>query len=620
MVNPVIAVVDHKSLTYMRTSVSYMILDWLNFLQRFDLRVVHRPGLKHILPDSLSHLYKFAPSPENENSEEPHVTANDIPTFPNPPGDMEELNEEFVNAAVADAEWIYSFGDDWETPPSSSIHYGDIENAFLAEAGVSIDATLREALQISRRFGAGELGKQDPGNDEERIKIVKDAHTNGPHDSAYKLQQRLYFSLGFYWPKMYQMCRDVCESCKECVKFNVGKTGFHFAKANPVTSVNDTWGWDILSISPQSKGYAYILLVVDFASRKCWLTPLKSKEQGVIARAFYELGCRFGFPLFLQSDKDPSFCNAVLHALKHLTRTGSKWSAPFCPWTNPVVENQAKSTKELLRKILNGRYKDWYLVVPIIEHYLNQRIIESTKSCADTFYFGRVARDQHEKLEEKVESFESLQKRIDEFQETVFPAMAAAITDHALKRAAKLNASRVLAKTLQPGNRVMMKVQEKDDKSHERWEGPYMIVKKANKGYTTMNNLNQVRSFDVPRECLKRVRDREDKKGGWWEVLKIMEHKELEDGTFEYLTLFDGYDDPYWIHESDFNSKNIISTYWKRVGSIEKKKQPVEKRKPFAQSPSIPSTSSSKSRSSSSQKPKASKNTPTTNLCRSKRH
>ena len=57
----IIALVDHSSLTYIGTSTNYMVLDWLNFLQQFDLTVVHRPGFKHIVPDTLSHLYKLAP-------------------------------------------------------------------------------------------------------------------------------------------------------------------------------------------------------------------------------------------------------------------------------------------------------------------------------------------------------------------------------------------------------------------------------------------------------------------------------------------------------------------------------------------------------------------------------
>ena len=97
---PVIAVVDHKSLTYMKNSVSYMILDWLNFLQRFDLRVVHRPGLKHILPDSLSHLYEMASTTEKEEQEEadtPHVSAKEIPKYPKPPSDLSEPDIELSN-------------------------------------------------------------------------------------------------------------------------------------------------------------------------------------------------------------------------------------------------------------------------------------------------------------------------------------------------------------------------------------------------------------------------------------------------------------------------------------------------------------------------------------------
>ena len=59
----IFALVDHKALTYMSTSTNYMILDWLNFLQQFELVIIHCPGIKHIVPDALSHLYELAPKP-----------------------------------------------------------------------------------------------------------------------------------------------------------------------------------------------------------------------------------------------------------------------------------------------------------------------------------------------------------------------------------------------------------------------------------------------------------------------------------------------------------------------------------------------------------------------------
>ena len=116
-----------------------------------------------------------------------------------------------------------------------------------------------------------------------------------------------------------------------------------------------------------------------------------------------------------------------------------------------MVENQAKSTKELLRMVLKGNYNNWHLKVPIIEHCLNSRIIESNKSCADTYYFMRRARAEHENVSTEIESLEEISKRIELFENTILPALAISITDHARKRAAKLNALRTIAKMLSPG-------------------------------------------------------------------------------------------------------------------------------------------------------------------------
>ena len=571
---PVIAVVDHKSLTYMKTSTSYMILDWLNFLQRFDLSIVHRPGLKHVLPDALSHLYNMSPP-----NSEPNVNEEALPDFPRSECLSSESSSSTPNEEdFDDAEWVFCFDEDCDDVDALFAILAEEEDCtFASMHSIPSHPSLKEAAEIVRRFGATELGKQDPGIDAERMKIVEDVHSNGPHESAYNLQRHLFYKLGYFWPRMYNMCRLVCDACAPCIRFNVTKTGFHPAVADPVTSINDTWGWDILDIQPHSNGYMYILLVLDFATRKCWLIPLKTKDAGVIAFKFFCLACMFGFPLSLQSDKDPSFCNAILRFMKDTMDVKSKWSAPFCPWTNPVVENQAKTTKNLLRKVLDGNYHNWELKCPIIEHYLNSRIVESTKSSPDTLYFLRRSRDQQTLLLNEIEEIEAIEARIKKYEDTVLPAIALSISNHAHKRAAKLNASRAMAKKLLPGDNVMMKVMDKDNKSFESWDGPYMVVNKAKKGYTIMNQLDQIRSHNIPRNCLKKKKHADDSKGGWWEVLKILSHKKLNDNTYEYETLFDGYDDPYWIHESSFNSKNIITTYWKKHAADKKKKEAAEK-------------------------------------------
>jgi hypothetical protein len=50
---------DQKALSFIQSSRSYMVLDWLQFIMEFDMEVHHKPGFLNILPHHLSHLYNM---------------------------------------------------------------------------------------------------------------------------------------------------------------------------------------------------------------------------------------------------------------------------------------------------------------------------------------------------------------------------------------------------------------------------------------------------------------------------------------------------------------------------------------------------------------------------------
>ena len=62
--------VDHKALVHLRSERSFMAQDWMNYVAGFNFRVRHCPGLKHVLPHHLSHLYGILPGGEREKREE----------------------------------------------------------------------------------------------------------------------------------------------------------------------------------------------------------------------------------------------------------------------------------------------------------------------------------------------------------------------------------------------------------------------------------------------------------------------------------------------------------------------------------------------------------------------
>ena len=240
-----------------------------------------------------------------------------------------------------------------------------------------------------------------------------------------------------------------------------------------------------------------------------------------------------------------------------------------------MIERHAQTAKTLLMKLLKGNLGSWDLIAPLAAHYLNSRIASPTLSAPDTYYFLQKARSQVSEVLPDVVPFEDLELQIDELARVVFPAMAARAKLSADKKAFSINQARNMARRLQVNDIVMMKALNRQSKQDERWEGLFKIVSAESNGYIIMNDLGEIRSHPVPRSCLRKIRSRDESKGGWWEVTKIVDHRNGADGSVEYNTFFAGYDDPFWIHKTNFNSKNIISAYWKAQGKTTVTKSPL---------------------------------------------
>ena len=61
--------VDHKALIHLWSERSYMARDWMNYVAGYDFVVTHCPGVQHVLPHHLLHLYGILPGGEREERE-----------------------------------------------------------------------------------------------------------------------------------------------------------------------------------------------------------------------------------------------------------------------------------------------------------------------------------------------------------------------------------------------------------------------------------------------------------------------------------------------------------------------------------------------------------------------
>ena len=73
---------------------------------------------------------------------------------------------------------------------------------------------------------------------------------------------------GFWWEGMWKECKLVAMGCRDCMKFNVGRRGFH-----PMGTILADRPWDhiiidlIGQLKASERGFVFILIIVDVLTR-----------------------------------------------------------------------------------------------------------------------------------------------------------------------------------------------------------------------------------------------------------------------------------------------------------------------------------------------------------------
>jgi hypothetical protein len=500
--------VDHKALTYLNSSRNRMILDWLEFVNTYSFTVKYKKGFLHVLPDALS-----------------RIMANQ---------DLDSRRE------------------DRSTPEIAAVQQVRGLNGWSREKMIS------------------ELtGRRVPESAVERDSMVENLHQKS-HQGEEAMFQILFNDERVFWPEMRRECRRAANSCASCLKWNVGKRGYHPSSPVLATLPMDHIAWDHAKMGVEtSGGLKYMLVIVDIATRFVFLRPVVSKAAEITATALLGIFFEFGFPRVIQHDNDRSFNNKVIDEIKLKAKMEDREILPYHPSMNGTAEKYVDLAKNLVHKLGAGDDKRWADLAFPVAAALNARITRRHKSAPFALMFARKANylfEGSKQLEStqasEEEKTQELLERGRELIEIVHPAIREAVES---EQRDSLGSDKK-AHILKIGTRVMVKVDERKDKGQQRYEGPMTVFAYDPnvKAYSLLDIDGKRRKNKVQREKLKVIRGSraEGGSGQWVEIDKLLGHRESEEG-FEYLVKWKGENEVEWVHEKLFSSEDIIRAYWK---------------------------------------------------------
>jgi len=110
-------------------------------------------------------------------------------------------------------------------------------------------------------------------------------------------------------------------------------------------------------------------------------------------------------------------------------------------------------------------------------------------------------------------------------------------------------------------------------KNEPRFEGPFKINRQLdNQKYELVDVRNNILKDAYPIDQFKILGIEEKQfESNFGYIKKVTNHRKIGDLN-EYLTHFEGQQDPEWVKESDFNSIIPINKYWNKKNNPKKEK------------------------------------------------
>ena len=325
---PFTLVTDHKSLEWLRGSknLSGKLAQWALLLQEYNFKVVHRPGLKHGLSDTISRLA---------------VGAVEVaPVF-------EDLNG-IIAAQASDPECsrcirILKGAKDGER--------GEVVRQFIIDPdGVLCLLVSKYQRPYFRPWIPASMVPM----------ILKRLHDESGHLGVGATQRKA--SQSFHWPSMTADVKEYVAACPAC-QGSKGPAPSRQIKQGTVTgsSFNDMVALDLFSGLMQAPGgYNHILVIMDYFTRFAVAVPMRTKTAVEVMTAYQSnwVGI-FGPPNHLLSDQGPEFTSDIFKGTVASGGTKKEWTTPYHPQTDGLVERFNRTLKSMLAASCNGDEASW---------------------------------------------------------------------------------------------------------------------------------------------------------------------------------------------------------------------------------------------------------------------
>ena len=341
---------DHKALSFFQNKAQFSPRQarWLEFLERFDLKIEHVPGKVNAVADALSRATHGADGPV-----------------------LASIQVGKRGKRAKDRRQITPASPEWEEA---------IKTAISSDAWFQHKQNTKDLTEQAGIWYKGHLVVLPEALRKQCITECHDSPYSG-HKGVAKTLDLL--RRDYWWPGMRQDVIDyvtTCAACQRSKASNKKKAG----ALNPLNIPVGRWhsvSMDFITGLPcTEKGHDAVYVVLDRLTKMAHFIPC-TKDTGALdtAQLFVDHVYKLhGFPLEIISDRDARFKSDFWQRLTQLLGTKHKMSTAFHPETDGGTERLNRILEEYLRSFVGPDQSDWDRWLSLAEFAYNNSKQEST--------------------------------------------------------------------------------------------------------------------------------------------------------------------------------------------------------------------------------------------------
>ena len=245
---------------------------------------------------------------------------------------------------------------------------------------------------------------------------------------------------------------------------------------------------DIVGPLPRSrKGYQYVLVICDYATRYPEAIPLRCTDAHRVAEELIVFFSRMGIPREILSDQGSNFMSQLLKEIYRLLHIHPIRTTPYHPQTDGLVERFNKTLKSMLKRVASEEGRDWDTLLPYILFAYREVPQATTGFSPFELVFGREVRGPLDILKEEWEAgkraSESVVSHVLLLRERL-ESMSELVKEHMsdIQQKQKVWYDRTARmRVLKPNDQVLVLLPTTHNKLLAKWQGPYKVIRRLGK-------------------------------------------------------------------------------------------------------------------------------------------